>query len=127
MRVGEKIWWCERVYEENEETPTYKPPVAILLRPSTAFSPISITCQPKNGFTDYNPYGETTNSDQRIILRPYQYWVNKFKVGDLFYLDGTSPAINEEYHGQGANYYVELVSNQNEAIVLSVKQIQNER
>lgn len=125
MRNGEKIWFCERVYVENEEAPTYKAPEDFILRNPTALSPISITCQPKTGFTSYEPYGETTNSDQRIVLRPYQFWAKKFKEGDIFYLDGAMPSEEEEYYGQDANYYVEFVSNQNEGIVLSLKQIKN--
>lgn len=126
MRNGEKIWWCKRVYEENEETPTYEKPQEFILRNPTPFSPIGITCQPKTGFTDYFEYGETTNSDQRIVLQPYAYWVEKFKNGDVFYLDGAKPLSDEEYYGQNANYYVEFVGKQEQAVVLSLKQIKND-
>lgn len=126
MRNGEKIWWCKRLYQENEETPTYEKPQEFILRNPTHFSPLGITCQPKNGFTDYFEYGETTNSDQRIICQPYVYWVDKFNKGDIFYLDGAKPTSDEEYYGQNANYYVEFVGKQNEAIVLSLKQIKND-
>ena len=126
MRNGEKIWACERVYQENEEAPTYNAPQEFTLRFPTVFSPIGITCQPKTGFTDYFDYGETTNSDQRIVLQPYAYWVEKFKKGDVFYLDGAKPSGDEEYYGQNANYYVEFVGKQNEAVVLSLKQIKND-
>ena len=126
MRNGEKIWACERVYQENKEAPTYNAPQEFTLRVPTVFSPIGITCQPKTGFTDYFDYGETTNSDQRIVLQPYAYWVGKFKKGDVFYLDGAKPSSDEEYYGQNANYYVEFVGKQNEAVVLSLKQIKND-
>ena len=96
------------------------------MRNPTPFSPLGITCQPRNGFTDYFEYGETTNSDQRIICQPYAYWVYKFNKGDIFYLDGAKPTSDEEYNGQNANYYVEFVGKQNEAIVLSLKQIKND-
>lgn len=126
MRNGEKIWWCKRVYEENEEAPTYENPQEFILRNPTPFSPIGITCQPKTGFTDYFEYGETTNSDQRIVLQPYAYWVEKFKNGDVFYIDGAKPSSDEEYYGQNANYYVEFVGKQEQAVVLSLKQIKND-
>lgn len=126
MRNGERIWFCQRIRHENEEVPTYKAPEEFILRFQTVFSPIGITCQPKTGFTDYLEYGETTNSDRRIVLQPYQYWAEKFKVGDIFYIDGAEPSDEEEYYGQLANYYVEFVSKQNEAIVLSLKQVKNE-
>ena len=127
MKWGSKIWWCKRWYVENEETPRYEEPQEFITRPHTYLSPIGMTVMPKTGYTDYFEYGETTNSGQRIVLTPYDYWYGKFSEGDLFYLDGAMPnADEEETYGQNANYYVELVSNQNEGIVLSLKQIKND-
>lgn len=123
MREGEKIWYCSRTSEDNAEVDTYAKPVEEIVRLPSVFNPISLTVQPKNGFTDRLAYGETTNKDQRIILTPYTYWHKKFKEGDVFYLDGQKPSEDEEYFGQNANYQVELVANQNEAIELSVKKI----
>lgn len=125
MIYGSKIWWCKRLYVENEETPQYEKPQEFITRPHTYLSPIGMTVMPKTGYTDYFEYGETTNSDQRIVLQPYAYWVEKFKEGDVFYLDGVKPTSDEEYYGQNANYYVEFVGKQNEAVVLSLKQIKN--
>lgn len=125
MRYGSKIWWCKRLYVENEETPRYENPKEFITRPHTTFSPIGITVIPKTGATEYLPYGETTNSEQRIVLTPYDYWFGKFNEGDLFYLDGAMPSTDEETYGQNANYYVDFVSNQNAGIVLSLKQIKN--
>ena len=123
MREGEEIWYCSRIQQENAEVEEYEAPVKEYVRFPRPFSPISLTVQPKNGITDRFNYGETTIKDQRIILTPYQYWHNKFHVGDLFYLDGQKPNEDEEYYGQDANYYVENVANQQEAIELSVKKI----
>lgn len=125
MRNGEKIWFCERVFQRNDEAPKYKKPEEFTLRSPSAFSPVGITCQPTRGSTEYFEFGETTNSDQRIVLQPYAYWNNKFKKGDIFYIDGEKPTNDEEYYGQNANYYVEFVAKQNEAIVLSLKQIKS--
>ena len=123
MKMGEKIWWCKRTSPDNAEVDTYDKPEEFTLKLPNYISPISITVQPKNGFTDRLAYGETTSKDQRIILTPYDYWYGKFKEGDLFYLDGEKPNEDEEYYGQNANYEVEFVGNQNEAIELSVKKI----
>ena len=123
MRNGEKVYYCSRLSEENAEVDIYDNAKCEVVRLPNVFCPISFTVQPKNGFTDRMSYGETTNTDQRIIATPYQYWYGKFKVGDVFYLDGAKPNENEEYNGQNANYYVELVNNQNEAIELSLKRI----
>lgn len=126
MKTGSKIWWCKRLNKDNEETPLYEKPQEFILRPPTPFSPIGITAQPKTGFTDYFDYGETTNSDQRIVLTPYDYWYGKFHEGDLFYLDGAMPNTSEENYGQDANYSVDFVGNQERAIVLSLEQIKND-
>ena len=125
MRNGEKIWWCKRVYKENEELPTYEKPKEFILSSPTPFYPMAITCQPKNGSTNYFEYGETTRSDQQIICSPYECWVDKFNEGDIFYVDGAKPTNDEECYGQNANYYVDFVAKQNRAIVLSLKQIRN--
>lgn len=125
MRNGEKIWFCERIYSENEETPIYKAPEEFILCFPSTFNPIGITVQPSSGFTNYFEYGETTSSDQKIILQPYLFWNGKFKRGDLFYLDGEVPSESEICYGENANYYVDFVAKQNESIVLSLKQIKN--
>ena len=125
MRNGEKIWYCSRISDENAEVEEFDKPEEFVLQMPRVFSPISITVQPKNGFTDRMAYGETTSSDQRIVLTPYAYWHGKFKEGDVFYLDGRMPNANEEYYGQDANYQVDFVANQNEAIEVSVKKIIN--
>lgn len=125
MRNGEKIWYCLRTSDDDAEIDTYEKPVEETVRMPSIFSPISITVQPKNGFTDRMAYGETISKDQRIVLTPYVLWHGKFKEGDLFYLDGARPQENEEFFGEGANYMVDSVANQNEAIELSVKKIIN--
>lgn len=125
MRYGSKIWWCKRLETDNEETPSYEKPKEFITRPHTLFSPIGITVMPKTGTTDYFDYGETTNSDQRIVLTPYDYWYGKFKEGDVFYLDGAIPSDKEGSYGEEANYYLDFVGNQEYGIVLSLKQIKN--
>ena len=125
MRNGEKIWYCIRTSPTDAEIDTYAEPIQETLRMPSIFSPIGITVQPKNGFTDRMAYGETTSKDQRIMLTPYQFWHGKFKEGDLFYLDGEHPSEDESFYGEFANYRVDVVNNQNEAIELSVKKIIN--
>lgn len=125
MRNGEKIWYCSRISDENAEVEIFAEAVELTLQFPRVFSPMGITVQPKNGFTDRMSYGETTSSDQRIMLTPYTLWDGKFKVGDVFYLDGQKPNETEEYYGQDANYQVDFVARQNEAIEVSVKKIIN--
>ena len=124
MRNGEIIWCCSRISEDNAEVDEFSEAKSFMLRPQTVFNPIGITCQSKNGFSDRLSYGETTSSNQRIMLYPYVFWKGKFKVGDRFYINGAEPK-NEKYNGENANYYVEFVNYQNEAVELSLKQIKN--
>jgi hypothetical protein len=126
MRNGDKIWWCKRIEQINEETPQYEKPQEFILRSPTAFSPIGITVQPKSGYTEVLDYGETTKGEQRVVLTPYEYWYNKFNRGDLFYVDGKKPSDEEQSYGQDANYYLEFVANQSAAIVLSLKKVRHE-
>lgn len=121
MRIGSKIWYCHRITERNAEIETFDKPIEETLRMPSVFNSVSITVQPKNGFTDRLSEGETTQSGQRVILRPYSYWYGKFNIGDVFYLDGAKPSEDEEYYGQNANYTVENVANQNLAIELLLK------
>ena len=123
MRNEEKIWYCLRDDKANSEMDEYLAPKELILRMPSIFSPVSITVQPLNGFTDRMAYGETTSKYQRIVLTPYQYWYGKFKEGDLFYLDGQSPQDDEQYYGEYANYVVDNVANQNQSIEVTVKKI----
>ena len=124
MRNGEKIWYCIRTSGDDAEEETFAEPQEEMVRLPNVFNPTSISVQPKNGYTDRLAYGETVSDDQRIILTPYSFWVGKFKIGDRFYLNGANP-VYEEINGENANYYVEFVGKQNEAIELSVKKIIN--
>ena len=123
MRIGDNIWYCHRIDKQNAEIEEFEEPIKDTLRMPSVISPIGITVQPKNGFTDRLAEGETTQSTQRVILQPYSYWNGKFKIGDLFYIDGVKPSADEDYYGQNANYMVENVALQNLAIELSLKKI----
>lgn len=123
MRNGEAIWYCVRTSPDNAEIDTYACPKKEYVRMPSVFSPVGITVQPMNGYTDRLASGETTFKDQRIILTPYTLWHGRFKEGDLFYLDGRTPLENESYYGENANYFVDSVNNQNEAIEIIAKKI----
>ena len=123
MKLGDKIWYCSRIDKDNAEYDEYDNPVEEFLRLPNFINRTSITVQPKNGFTDRLAEGETNEKTQRVILQPYSYWKGKFKVGDLFYLEGAEPSQDESYNGQNANYIVENVAYQNLAIELSLKKI----
>lgn len=123
MRVGEKVYYCHRIQESNSTIDRYEKAQEETIRFPNIFNPISFIVNAKNGYTDRLEYGETQTKGQRITLTPYEYWVGKFKIGDIFYLDGAKPSENEAYNGENANYYVEDVSNQNLMIELSLKKI----
>lgn len=123
MKLGTTIWYCHRIKKRNAEYESFDKPIKEILRMPSVFNRVSITIQPRNGFTDRPSEGETNQAGERVILQPYDYWNGKFNVGDVFYLYDAKPSDNEEYYGEYANYMVENVGNQNLAIELLLKKI----
>lgn len=114
MRIGEKIYHCRRI-SDNEGNVSYAEPVEITLRL------MHCTVQPESGYTALMQYGEQITEYQRMVLYPYAEWRGKVNVGDVFYLDGENPLPLEPEYGAFANYIVDNVMNQNMAIVVKLK------
>ena len=117
MKIGEKIWHCSRTSDENAEVETFDEPVEYTLRFGY------FTVQPKNTYTDIMAYGERNVDYQRGIAQPYNFWKDKIKIGDRFYLDGNKPDETEEFYGENANFTVDGVSKQNMAIEITFKKL----
>lgn len=113
MRTGEKIYWCKR-----KQTPIgieeFDSPEEITVRPKY------FTVQPTSGYTATQIFGSKITSYQTAICQPYPVWKDKFSEGDLFWLDGKTPT-GEEFNGDTANYIVDKVFYQNEALRLFLK------
>jgi len=78
--------------------------------------PIGGTTNTTSGRTRIADYGQKSMQMQRAVI-DYDKYFGEFEVDDLAYLDGQSPK-NEEVYGQKANYRIDAVLSQNEAVVL---------
>lgn len=115
MRMGESIYYCTK-----KNTPVgleeYNAPVEITLRAHYC------SVQPTSGYTAIQRYGDKISNYQTVILQPYNRWIDVFKQGDLFYIDGKAPNSEiEEFNGELANYIVDEVARQNECVRLVLK------
>ena len=79
--------------------------------------------QPVNGYLDVTEYGEKVSRMQKTII-PYDKYLNKFKEGDIAYLDGIAPQNEtEETYGMTGNYFITSVRPQNLAIAIYFEKI----
>lgn len=114
MKFGEKIYWCKK-----KATPIgieeFDSPVEFILRPKY------LSLQPTTGYTATQTLGKEISNYQTLICQPYDLWYGRFSEGDLFYADGQVPSDDVEYYGEGANYIVDKVFNQNIGIRVALK------
>lgn len=115
MRMGEKIYYCTK-----KPTPVgieeYDAPVEITLQKHHC------SVQPTSGYTAIQIYGEKIVNYQTVILQPYVRWIDVFKEGDLFYIEGKTPNSQiEDFYGELANFVVDKVFPQNESVRLVLK------
>ena len=52
MKLGTTIWYCHRTRKRNAEGEMFEKPIKDTLRMPSVFNNVSITIQPRNGFTD---------------------------------------------------------------------------
>ena len=79
--------------------------------------------QPVNGYLDVTEYGEKVSKMQKAII-PYEKYLNKFKEGDIAYLDGITPQNETEgTYGMTGNYFISSVRNQNTVIAIYFEKI----
>ncbi len=115
MKFGESVYYCKKLAEPNglEE---FSAPVEIVLKPKV------FSLQPASGFSGVQEFGNNVNLYQICYCQPYKAWENTFTEGDVFYVDGVVPDPEaEETYGAEANYVVDIVAKQNEAIRLALK------
>ena len=118
MRVGEKIWHCRIRKIKNAEIPLFEKPQEYTTRLH------DITVQPSgSAYRDLVAYGENISKYRTIIAQPYQKWYQVFHEGDRLYIDGKIPteADMDDIGAENANYEVETVDDQSEAICVMLK------
>lgn len=118
MRIGSIIYHCPRTSDESSEVTTYGPPVRYVTRFNY------ITVQPASGDTDTLQYGERVTRYWNGMAN-YLAFKDKFKEGDLFYLDGRIPETDSDTYvnGDGANALLTSVRMQNRMIKLSFEKV----
>lgn len=118
MRVGDSIWYCKRISDENAEISLFELPKEI----KTRFH--YLTIQPaRRAYRDLLEYGEHIKDYRIGIAQPYALWDGVFNSGDRVYLDGKRPTNDDmlDESAENANYEVDNVEPQNLAIRITFK------
>lgn len=80
--------------------------------------------QPAGGDTDIALYGERVSKMYKTVVSLPQY-LNKFKEGDVAYLEGIKPSNEVKgTYGSGANYKIVSVRPQNTIILIYFEKIE---
>ena len=79
--------------------------------------------QPANGTTDIALYGEKISKMYKTVISLKEY-KNRFKEGDVAYLEGLKPSDEiEGTYGKNANYKIKSVRPQNTVILIYFEKI----
>ena len=79
--------------------------------------------QPASGSSDIALYGEKVSKMYKTVISLVEY-NNKFKEGDVAYLEGKKPIDEVEgIYGTGANYKIKSVRPQNTVILIYFEKI----
>lgn len=117
MKIGESVWFCKKLEQEDENGEQFKKPEEIKTRLKY------FTVMGKKGTSDIENLGDTSSSSLTCIAQPYDLWKDVFHDNDLFYCNGAKPSENEDYYGQLANYRVDDVDYGNMRIKLTLTKV----
>lgn len=104
MKLGQKIWHCKRLYENDMGIVVYDEPKEY----SLAFN--YLTINPASGYLATLQYGEKLSKVWNMKAKSMAF-DGVFKEGDLLYIEGNKPDFeNPNYlSGDGANAKVTAV------------------
>lgn len=123
MKLGETIWLCRRINdEENEDLILYDAPEKI----RTAFNyltvqPTRVALNNMAGFYTTEEQGEHLANGWNMVAN-YDIFIDKIQAGDLIYVDGVQPD-EDSVNGQGANAIVTFVREQNRVIFYTLNRV----
>lgn len=122
MKNGKVVYHCRRISLPSDERETFAKPEKYVLRPRY------LTIQPNAGNVYDNTFGEFKDYTEKGCATPYEFWENKIKEGDRFYLDIEPTGLDEETEpeegwGFDANYVVNQIAKQNIVIYFGLKSI----
>lgn len=128
MRVGDKVWYANRINEPNAEISEYSQPNEIVTR----FNYFTVMQAVTRGYFEVLKYGETAENTWTVIANA-KYFDGKIKKGDVMWVDGESPfdeknAELEAEYGNGctANAVVKNVAPVNYTIAITLERNQNQ-
>lgn len=78
--------------------------------------------QPLSGESDVTEYGSKVSKMQKVLV-DYDKYLDKFKEGDVAYLDRVTPE-GEELFGDKANYRINSVREQHRKIAIYFEKIE---
>lgn len=104
MKVGQSIWHCKRIGEDENGIITYAEPKEYILRFNY------LTVNPASGYLATIQYGEQINKVWTMKANK-RLFENIFSEGDVLYIEGTKPNPDDEnyVYGYGANALVTSV------------------
>ncbi len=104
MKVGQSIWHCKRLYENDNGIIVYDKPKEYIL----AFN--YLTINPASGYISTLQYGEKISKVWNMKAKSWAF-DGIFNEGDLLYIEGNKPDLeNKDYiYGDGANAKVTAV------------------
>lgn len=124
MRVGDSIWYASRIDEPNSTMPSYGKPIKL----TTRFNYITVMQASSRGYAEVLAHGENVRNEWTVIANARAFG-GKFKVGDLFWVDGEKPIkeLEEEYgNGTTATAVVKSVSPVNLTISITLSRNQKQ-
>jgi hypothetical protein len=105
-----EYYHCKLIPSENHELKFYEAP--ILKRGNY---------QPLSGYNDVAVYGKDIQNRWRMVV-DYRSNANEFSEGDLLYLDGAKPNLQEE-NGEGANAVITAVNRGFLALTIEIESV----
>ena len=106
MRVGQSIWLCKRLYENDEGVIVYDEPKEYKL----AFN--FLTINSASGYIATLQYGEQLSKVWNMKAKK-PFFDGIFNEGDVLYVEGNKPKTDDKdyVNGDGANALVTAVLN----------------
>lgn len=122
MKNGNKVYFCSRISDPDDDIELFAKPVEYTLRPNY------LTIQPAGGYMDFQAFGEFTDITHNGMAIPYEKWINIFKEGDRVYLDKIPDGFEsntepEDGWGNDANAKIVAVKGQNKSVRLTIRNI----
>lgn len=128
MKVGEKVWYANRIKKDNATIVEYDSPIEVV----TAFRYFTVMPAVSRGYLEVMKYGEKS-TDVWTVIADRNCFFDKIKKGDVMWVDYESPfsehnAELEAKYGNGctANALVVNVAEVNYTISITLERNQKQ-